>query len=177
MANTTEATYSFTTKIGNDLLTVRGNTIDEFAMNLASLHDHVEVIELITTIQSKLKPGTVADIQKALGGTIIPDPLAAKPTPPAPVRPAGFSPAPTNAPTVVPSSAPYSVYPITHDKCTLKPVTPAPISPPESGECNGPDCQSPTPTPPVPAPTPAQPKADYKPMPKMKVEKTGGKSK
>lgn len=101
MANTTEATYSFTTKIGNDLLTVRGDTIDEFAMNLASLHDHVEVIELITTIQSKLKPGTVADIQKAFNGTVIPDPLAAKPTPPAPVRPAGFSPAPTNAPTGV----------------------------------------------------------------------------
>lgn len=101
MANTTEATYSFTTKIGNDLLTVRGDTIDEFAMNLASLHDHVEVIELITTIQLKLKPGTVADIQKAFNGTVIPDPLAAKPTPPAPVRPAGFSPAPTNAPTGV----------------------------------------------------------------------------
>lgn len=101
MANTTEATYSFTTKIGNDLLTVRGDTIEEFAMNLASLHDHVEVIELITTIQSKLKPVSVADIQKAFNGTVIPDPLAAKPTPPAPVRPAGFSPAPTNAPTGV----------------------------------------------------------------------------
>lgn len=28
-----------------------------------------------------------------------------------------------------------------------------------------------------PAPTPAQPKADYKHMPKMKVEKTGGNKK
>lgn len=101
MANTAEASYSFTTKINNDLLTVRGNTIDEFAMNLAALHDHQGAIELITSLQDKFKPVSVADIQKAFNGTVIPDPLAAKPTPPAPVRPAGFSPAPTNAPTGV----------------------------------------------------------------------------
>jgi len=99
MANTTEATYSFTTKVNGDLLTIRGNTKDEFALNLASLHDDQVLIEMINTLQQKFKPTSVAEIQAAFNGTIIPDPLSSKPTPPAPVRPAGFNPAPTNAPT------------------------------------------------------------------------------
>ena len=101
MANTTEATYSFTTKVNGDLLTIRGNTKDEFALNLANLHDDLAVIEMINTLQQKFKPTSVAEIQAAFNGTVIPDPLSSKPTPPAPVRPAGFNPAPTNAPTGV----------------------------------------------------------------------------
>ena len=101
MANTTEATYSFTTKVNGDLLTVRGDTQDEFALNLANLHDDQVLIEMISSLQQKFKPTSVAEIQAAFNGTIIPDPLASKPTPPAPVRPAGFSPVPTNAPTGV----------------------------------------------------------------------------
>ncbi len=53
MANTTEATYSFTTKVNGDLLTVRGNTKDEFALNLASLHDDLAVIEMINQKENK----------------------------------------------------------------------------------------------------------------------------
>jgi|LakMenEpi03Aug12_release.lakeMendotaPanAssembly.Ray.scaffolds.fasta_scaffold327476_2 hypothetical protein len=101
MANTTEATYSFTTKVNGDLLTVRGNTKDEFALNLANLHDDQVLIEMISSLQQKFKPTSVAEIQAAFNGTVIPDPLASKPTPPAPVRPAGFSPMPSNAPTGV----------------------------------------------------------------------------
>lgn len=101
MANTTEATYSFTTKVNGDLLTIRGNTKDEFALNLANLHDDQVLIEMISSLQQKFKPTSVAEIQAAFNGTVIPDPLASKPTPPAPVRPAGFSPVPTNAPTGV----------------------------------------------------------------------------
>jgi hypothetical protein len=56
---------------------------------------------MISSLQQKFKPTSVAEIQAAFNGTIIPDPLASKPTPPAPVRPAGFSPVPTNAPTGV----------------------------------------------------------------------------
>ncbi len=76
MANTTEATYSFTTKVNGDLLTIRGNTKDEFALNLASLHDDLAVIEMINTLQQKFKPTSVAEIQAAFNGTIIPDPLS-----------------------------------------------------------------------------------------------------
>jgi hypothetical protein len=101
MANTTEATYSFTTKVNGDLLTVRGDTKDEFALNLANLHDDQVLIEMISSLQQKFKPTSVAEIQAAFNGTVIPDPLASKPTPPAPVRPAGFSPMPSNAPTGV----------------------------------------------------------------------------
>ena len=101
MANTTEETYSFTTKVNGDLLTVRGDTKDEFALNLANLHDDQVLIEMISSLQQKFKPTSVAEIQAAFNGTVIPDPLASKPTPPAPVRPAGFSPMPTNAPTGV----------------------------------------------------------------------------
>lgn len=100
MANISEANFSFTTKVNNDLLTVRGNTIGEFETNVASAVDSKALVELLPALQQKFKPVSVAEIQSAFNGTVIPDPLATKPTPPAPVRPAKSAAAPvvSNAP-------------------------------------------------------------------------------
>ena len=53
----TEANFSFTTKIGGDLFTVRGNTIDEFKENL--------VASVVTEIGDHVK-----SLQEALQGTV-----------------------------------------------------------------------------------------------------------
>jgi hypothetical protein len=109
MSEMSEAPFSLTTKVNGDLLTVRGNNLDEFAHHLAQLHDSTMVWDLLFGIQDKAKPMSVADVQKAFNGTVIPDPLASKPAPPAPVRPAthNYGPPPvSNAPTgVAPSCA------------------------------------------------------------------------
>lgn len=101
MANISEANFSFTTKVNNDLLTVRGNTIAEFETNIAAAVDSNAITELIPALQQKFKPISVADVQAAFNATVIPDPLATKPVPPAPVRPANPAPVASNAPTGV----------------------------------------------------------------------------
>jgi hypothetical protein len=102
MSEMSEAPFSLTTKVNGDLLTVRGNNLDEFANHLAQLHDSAMVWDLLYGIQDKSKPMSVAEVQKALNATVVPDPLASKPAPPAPVRPANsYGPPPSNAPTGV----------------------------------------------------------------------------
>jgi hypothetical protein len=87
MSEMSEAPFSLTTKVNGDLLTVRGNNLDEFATHLAQMHDSVMVWDLLYGIQDKGKPMSVAKVQEAFNATVIPDPLASKPVPPAPVRP------------------------------------------------------------------------------------------
>ncbi len=53
----TEANFSFTTKIGSDLFTVRGATIDEFKENLVS--------SVVTEIVDHIK-----GLQESVGGTV-----------------------------------------------------------------------------------------------------------
>ena len=103
-----EAPFSLTTKVNGDLLTVRGNNLEEFADRLAELNDSLVIWELIFGVQNKAKPMSVADVQKSFNATVVPDPLASKPAPPAPVRPdRNYGPPPvSNAPTgVAPSCA------------------------------------------------------------------------
>lgn len=98
-----EAPFSLTTKVNGDLLTVRGNNLEEFAHHLAQLDDSVAVWELISGIQGKAKPMSTAEVARAFNATVVPDPLATKPAPPAPVRPErNYGPPPvSNAPTGV----------------------------------------------------------------------------
>lgn len=98
-----EAPFSLTTKVNGDLLTVRGNSIEEFANNLAELEDSVVTWEMIFAIQNKAKPMSTAEVARAFNATVVPDPLASKPVPPAPVRPErNYGPPPvSNAPTGV----------------------------------------------------------------------------
>jgi hypothetical protein len=107
MSEMSEAPFSVTVKVNGDLLTVRGNSLSEFQTHLAELDDSDAVWELIHAAQSKAKPMSVAQVQQALNATVIPDPLATKPAPPAPVRPAAhnYGPAPaSNAPMGAPPS-------------------------------------------------------------------------
>lgn len=110
MSEMSEAPFSVTIKVNGDLLTVRGNSINEFQSNLAELDDSVAVWELIIAAQQRAKPMSVAQVQEAFNGTVIPDPLASKPAPPAPVRPAAhnYGPPPvSNAPTGVAPGCPH----------------------------------------------------------------------
>lgn len=103
MSEMSEAPFSLTTKVNGDLLTVRGNSIEEFANNLAELEDSVVTWEMIFAIQNKAKPMSTAEVARAFNATVVPDPLATKPAPPAPVRPErNYGPPPvSNAPTGV----------------------------------------------------------------------------
>jgi hypothetical protein len=103
MSEMSEAPFSVTFKVKGDLLTVRGNSQSEFQTNLAELSDSVAIWELIYAIQQQASPMSVADVQKSFNATVVPDPLASKPAPPAPVRPdRNYGPPPvSNAPTGV----------------------------------------------------------------------------
>ena len=52
MSNTTEAPFSFTTKVRGDLLTVRGETVDEFASRLIELASHPAAMDALTDLQA-----------------------------------------------------------------------------------------------------------------------------
>ena len=65
--------YSVTTKVGGDLLTVRGNSADEFVENLTSLNDNPLFPDAMVTFQS-LGSGTtvqqaVQNVKAAMPGT------------------------------------------------------------------------------------------------------------
>lgn len=52
----TESNYSFTTKYNGDLLTVRGDTIDEFYSNAIQLASHGDVFHVLGKVQSGTVP-------------------------------------------------------------------------------------------------------------------------
>jgi hypothetical protein len=68
-----EAPYSVTTKVGGDLLTVRGTNADEFVDNLTNLNENPLFADALTTFQS-LGGGVtvqqaVANVKQAMPGT------------------------------------------------------------------------------------------------------------
>lgn len=73
-----ESLFSFTTKVAGDLLTVRGNSYDEFATNVATLvHNSQQIITDLTLLQGASNAAPL----------YTPEP-AAPPAPPAPTPPA-----------------------------------------------------------------------------------------
>ncbi len=58
-----EAPYSVTTKVGGDLLTVRGSSADEFVENLTNLNDNPLFPDALVTFQSL---GGGATVQQAV---------------------------------------------------------------------------------------------------------------
>lgn len=83
----TEANFSFTTKINNDLFTVRGNTIDEFTVNLVATATVPAIGHLLGVLDGTAPVETVAqavnNIAAGLGAAVpVVDPFA-------PVAPAG----------------------------------------------------------------------------------------
>lgn len=75
-----EAPFSYTTKIGNDLLTVRGDDFKAFLENLTSLYLVPSVKHLIEVIEGS----AVATVTASLGGTVTSAPSAPdfQPVPP-----------------------------------------------------------------------------------------------
>lgn len=67
----TEANFSFTTKIGSDLFTVRGDTVDEFTSNLRECL-HSSSIDFVKALQEAITSGTAH----------VPAPQQAAPPPP-----------------------------------------------------------------------------------------------
>ena len=66
-----EANYSFTTKVGADLLTVRGDTFDEFTTNAAMLYNVPAIKFLMDTLNGSISEITaVATIESAFGPAI-----------------------------------------------------------------------------------------------------------
>jgi len=68
-----EAPYSVTTKVGTDLLTVRGSSADEFVENLTNLNENPLFADALATFQS-LGGGVsvqqaVANVKEAIPGT------------------------------------------------------------------------------------------------------------
>ena len=84
MSNTTESPYSFTTKIKGDLLTVRGDTADEFADRLKELVTHPAAIDSLTELQAL--GGTVAavtTVKEQIPGEVVEATTSAAPAAPA----------------------------------------------------------------------------------------------
>lgn len=94
-----EANFSFTTKVGQDLLTVRGNTIDEFTVNLVGAAMVPAIGHLLSVLdgtESTLsEAAAVNTVATGLGGVVATDPFA--PVAPAPTfnPSAPVAPAPT----------------------------------------------------------------------------------
>ena len=66
-----EAPISFTTKIGGDLFTVRGDSVAEFVNNLTSVVNDERIVDLIGELQAM--SGTapaVAAVKAGAGGTV-----------------------------------------------------------------------------------------------------------
>lgn len=68
-----EAPFSVTTKVGTDLLTVRGNTADEFVENLTNLNENPLFADALTAFQSigggVTVQQAVQNVQAAMPGT------------------------------------------------------------------------------------------------------------
>lgn len=65
---TTEAPFSFTTKVNGDLLTVRGETVSQFVDRLRELAEDPQIEEALGTVQAL---GGVAAAVAGLGATVI----------------------------------------------------------------------------------------------------------
>ena len=70
--STTEAPFSFTTKVRGDLLTVRGETVDEFASRLMELASNAMAVDALTELQSLGgQAAAVTTVKEAVGGTVV----------------------------------------------------------------------------------------------------------
>ena len=74
-----EANFSYTTKVGNDLYTVRGDNYDEFLANLVASAT-VPAIRVLLDVLDGKKPSSadetaVANVAASLGGSVVSDPF------------------------------------------------------------------------------------------------------
>lgn len=98
-AMSNEANFSFTTKIGNDLFTVRGDTYDEFLSNAMACGQVSGVGVLIGALNGEMTPlveqQAAATVAASLGGGVVTPPAgdpfggSFAPIPPAPGASAG----------------------------------------------------------------------------------------
>lgn len=78
MSSTTEAPFSFTTKVSGDLLTVRGESVDQFADRLAELAADPRIADALAEVQSMGGHAVpVAHAVQTLGATVISEAPAA----------------------------------------------------------------------------------------------------
>ena len=88
----TESNFSFTTKIdGADLLTVRGDTYDEFLANAITLANVPGVLRLVNVLSGEVAAAPAAPVNAAiaavatgLGGSVVGDPFGGSFEPVAP---------------------------------------------------------------------------------------------
>lgn len=99
----TESNYSFTTKIGNDLFTVRGNDANEFQQNLSAAATG-NLIEFARGVQEAAQAvGNLQTVQQSVGGEVVAEHPAAPQA--APALAAVPDPVPTQAvPAPVPAA-------------------------------------------------------------------------
>lgn len=81
-----ESTFSFTTKIHGDLLTVRGDTIEEFTFNAGELAASLEAISALQEAVKDIMGVTthtdaVKAVQASTGATVVSDTVAGVDTP------------------------------------------------------------------------------------------------
>ena len=70
--STTEAPFSFTTKVRGDLLTVRGETVDEFASRLMELASNAMAVDAITDLQALGgHAAAISTVKEEVGGTVV----------------------------------------------------------------------------------------------------------
>lgn len=86
-----EANFSFTTKVGGDLFTIRGNTLDEFTLNLGGVLESVQ--GLIGDLKLLQAAGNAAPLvatpQPVQPAPVpVPQPVAAQPEFPSNAQPA-----------------------------------------------------------------------------------------
>lgn len=71
----TEAKFSFTTKVGQDLLTVRGDSYDEFLQNAVCLGTVSGIGTLIAVLNGDVLPAAeqhlVQNVEQGLGGNVV----------------------------------------------------------------------------------------------------------
>lgn len=73
---TTEAPFSFTTKLSGDLLTVRGENVDQFANRLIELATDTRVVSALENLQKLATGGhgtAVGVVQAAMPGSVVLD--------------------------------------------------------------------------------------------------------
>ena len=69
--STTEAPFSFTTKLAGDLLTVRGENVDQFADRLMELASDSRILTALGELQSLGGGNPVAVVQAAMPGSTV----------------------------------------------------------------------------------------------------------